>query len=167
MAVPIWLTGQVLSASDINNWFVPVVAYKTSDTARASSTTATADPDLQLGLQASAFYKLEAFFIFEGSNTANQGLKFNWIVPTGTTLRSHNVYSSTAGVATVGVSYTAADNIPCGTNGAGSLRGCSVNGSVFTSTTSGSLVMQWAQNVSEASTVTLHAQSAVTLTRMG
>jgi hypothetical protein len=42
-----------------------------------------------------------------------------------------------------------------------------MTGSVFSGSTAGSMQFQWAQNVSEASTVTLHAQSYLILHRMG
>ena len=167
MAIPTWVTGQVLAASDVNNWFVPLVAYKTADTSRASNTTPASDPDLTITVAANAFYQVTAYFLFEGSNTASQGIKWTWSVPASTTFRYHAVYSSASGVATVGVSYVGTDVNAAGTNGAGSLRGLSVNGTLFTSAASGLFTLQWAQNVSEASTVTLHAQSSLVLNRMG
>jgi hypothetical protein len=167
MAIPTWVTGQVLSATDVNNWFVPVVAYKTGDSTRASTTTVSNDADLVAPLATNAFYVLTMYLYFEGSNTASQGLKWGFAFPTGWTMRYHAIYSSASGVATVGVSYVGTDVNAAGTNGAGNNRGLTINGSVFTSSSSGNLQFQWAQNVSEASTVTLHAQSYMMLNRMG
>ena len=37
MAIPTWSSGEVLSASDVNDYFVPLAAYKTGDTGRTTT----------------------------------------------------------------------------------------------------------------------------------
>lgn len=167
MPLPTWSVGQVLAASDVNNYFVPLAAYKTSDTSRSNSTSPSNDPDLTLTLAASAFYWFEFFLNFEGSATGSQGIKWGFTVPTGTLVRYHGTWSNVTSNAEVGHTWTGAQQPSAGTDGAGNLHGASGRGTVFTSTTAGSITLQWAQNVSEASAITLHAQSALILQRIG
>jgi hypothetical protein len=164
---PTYSVGQVLGAADCNNWFMPKVAYKASDTARASTTTPSADPDLTIPVAANAFYAFTCFVFFEGSSTASQGIKWNFAVPASTTVRYHGIFTDTAGIVSTGVAFIGTATPSAGTNGAGSLRGATLHGTCFTSSTTGNMVFQWSQNVSEASTVTLHAQSYMILHRMG
>ena len=167
MPIPVYSPGQVLGAADCNNWFTPKAAYKTADLARASTTTLANDPDLVLPLAVSAFYAFTCFLLCEGSNTASQALKWAFSIPGGTNVRYHAVFTDASGGQTTGPAFTGAFVNTCGTNGAGNLRGVTMTGSVFSGSTAGSMQFQWAQNVSEASTVTLHAQSYLILHRMG
>ena len=66
MPIPTWSVGQVLAASDVNNWFVPLTVVKPSDTARSSTTSMTNDPDLQLTLQGSATYMIQGVIFYDG-----------------------------------------------------------------------------------------------------
>ena len=167
MPTPVYTPGQVLGAADCNNWFMPKVAYKAADTTRASTVTPANDPDLTIPVVVNAFYAFQCYLFFEGSATVSQGLKINWVVSTGTTLRYHAIFTDASNNQSTGVSYTATGTPTGGTNGAGSLRGMTMHGSLFTGSTAGSLTLQWSQNVNEAATVTLHAQSYMMLSRMG
>jgi hypothetical protein len=169
MPPPVYTVGQVLAASDVNNWFLPVVAYKTGDTSRASTTTNSPDPDLTLPVVANANYFLEAFLFFEGSATASQGIKWTWIVPTGATMRYHLICADTAGVAFsgTGATFTGSSTGVSGSTGSGNLRGLSMKGTLFVGSTAGNAQITWSPNVNEAAVVTLHAQSSVMLTRIG
>lgn len=167
MPPPTWVTGQVLAASDVNLWFVPLAAYKTADLSRSSTTTPASDPDLTLALATSAFYHFACHLNYEGSATASQGIKWTWGTPAGTTLRYHAVFTNTAGLQDVGHTWSGATTAGANTDGAGNLHGVGMAGTLFTGTTSGNLILLWAQNVSEASAITLHAQSSLILTRIG
>lgn len=81
MTVKNWSTGEVLTAADMNAWAVPKAAYKTSGTAR-TSTTPVIDPDLQFTLAASAFYIIEAGIIYQASS-GGTNLKFTFATTTG------------------------------------------------------------------------------------
>lgn len=81
MAVPTWSVGEVLTASDVNSWFVPLAAYKTSATTR-TTLTVTLDPDLQITLPApNAVYEVHAGI---GYNCSSGGINFNFPIPSGT-----------------------------------------------------------------------------------
>ena len=58
MAIPVWVPGQILTSSDVNNWLAPNVAVKASDQSVASSTTLVNDTALVLNLAANATYVL-------------------------------------------------------------------------------------------------------------
>jgi len=167
MAAPTWVSGQVLNASDVNNWFVPLAVYKTSSTSRSSTTTNSPDPDLVIPLAVSAFYRFEMYASYTGSSTASQGIKGAFTVPTGTTLRYHLIGVSNSGsTAQVGGTWTGTDTIILGTTNAVN-SGFSLLGTLFTSTTAGSISYNWSQSVSESTAVSLQAQSCMILTRIG
>jgi len=167
MPIPTWSSGQILTASDVNSYFVPGAAYKTADTSRSFSATLTADPDLALPVAATAFYQFFCVLNFEGSSTVSQGLKWNFTVPSGTTLRYHATFTDSSNNQVTGNMYTGASTPAGGTNGAGVLRGVTMNGTVYTGSTAGTMTLQWCQNVSESATVTLHLQSYLYLQRIG
>src|ERR1700755_1099479 len=83
MAGPTWTGGQGLSASDVNSWFVPLAAFKPSNTTISSNATLTADPDLVLAVAASAVYRFEHTFYFTSTHTTtNVDFKWDYTVPT-------------------------------------------------------------------------------------
>ena len=168
MPIPTWTSGEVLAAADVNNWFVPLAVYKPSDTTRASTTTGAADPDLTIPIATSAFYRFECYFSYTGSSTSSQGIKANFSVPTGTTLRYHliGVNNAATPAAVVGNTWLGTSTIVMGTTSAVN-SGASMFGTLFTGSTAGSITAVWAQNVSEATGVTLQGQSCMILTRIG
>ena len=62
MPLPTWTAGQVLAASDVNTWFVPL-SIVNREHSRASNTSITADPHLLLALDANAIYQVEALIV--------------------------------------------------------------------------------------------------------
>jgi hypothetical protein len=165
MAPPVWVTGQVLSASDINNWFVPLVATKTADQSVTSSTTLVNDSELSLTPGTSATYFFNVYINFEGANGAGF-LKFGWGVPTGALLRYQAVFQGTGGSAVVQNTNTATDTPAANTQGAGVLCGLSMHGTLIMGSTSGVVQFKWAQNASSATATTVHAQSVFALQRV-
>jgi hypothetical protein len=168
MPIPTWTVGQVLAASDVNNWFVPQVAYKTSDTSRASTTTNSPDPDLIVNVAANANYFVEVFLFYEGSATASQGFKWAWVVPTGATMRYHIICADTSNnpFASTGGTFLGTSTGVAGSTGSGNLRGLSMKGTLFVGSTSGTANITWSPNVNEAAVVTLHAQSCINFQRI-
>lgn len=76
MPVPVWLPGQTLTSSDINNWMVPLTSYKASGTPRTTTTTQTADPDLAVGFLSAGIWVIEAVIRFNGP--AGNSLSWGW-----------------------------------------------------------------------------------------
>lgn len=155
MAVPTWVTGQVLAASDVNNWFVPIASYKAALLAR-STTTLSNDPELFVPLVASAVYDVRYMFINTGSGV---GFKWTFTFPAGST-GGYGV--STQAPGTFGQVW--GDTVTSGTTGA-TVYAVIGEGTIFTSGTSGNLQLQWAANA--AGTMTIGAGSKLVAYRVG
>lgn len=158
-AIPTWSSGQVLNASDVNSWLVPLLVVKPGDTSRSSTTTLTADPDLTFAVAASATYQWECYLDYEGGVQGNSDLKLQWSVPASATMRFGSQYVSSAGATRVFDTSTQASTVTPGSNGAGVLQGIHMQGSVVTSSTAGSVTLTWAQNTSSGTATIVHAQS--------
>jgi hypothetical protein len=170
MPVPTWSVGQVLSASDVNQWFVPVAAIKTADQSVTSSTTFVNDSELVVPLAATGTYQFQCYLNYEGANGGGTGagcLKWKWIVPAGTTLRYQSIFQGTGTTAVVHLTNIAGDIPNANSLGAGTLMAASMVGSVVVSSTSGTMQLQWAQVTSNATSTIMHPQSCLILRRIG
>jgi len=165
MAVPTYSPGQVLSATDCNNWFMPMTAVKTSDQSVTSNTTLVNDTALVLTPATNATYWLSIYINFEGANAAGF-FKLGWGVPTGALLRYQPIYQGTGGSAVVQNTNTATDTPSANTLGAGNTCAMSAVGTLIMGSTSGVVQFKWAQNTSNATATIVHAQSAFMLQRI-
>jgi hypothetical protein len=168
--VPNWTDGQVLYAADVVNWLAPLAAVKTSDQSVTSSTTLINDTALVVTPAVSATYLLVCYLNFEGAangGVGNGSLKWQWGVPTGAFLRYQGIFMGTGGAAAVNNTYAATDIPAAGTQGAGNLCGASMTGTLVMGSTSGNLQLKWAQNASNGTATTVHAQSCLYLQRIG
>ena len=165
MPIPVWIPGQVLTASDINNWLVPNAVYKPSDQSVTSSTTLVNDTALILPLLASATYFFQVYLNYEGGTQGSSDIKWGWTVPAGTTMRYTAMYLSTAGAVTIAGTRIETDVVAAGSNGAATLRGLQMVGQVTVSTTAGNLQMQWAQNTISATSTIVHTGSTLSMQR--
>lgn len=150
MAPPTWVTGQVLTASDVNTWFVPLAAYKTIATTRNTLTVAP-DPDLQLTLAGSAFYEVHAGI---GFNCASGGISYNFSITSGTA--GFYVLASAA--------ITNLWNV-LNTGTSSTVGGLSIKGLLATGT-AGTFAFQWASNTGPAS-LAVNAYSYLKAVRVG
>ena len=160
MAAPTWTSGEVLSAADVNSWFVPLAAYKTSSTNR-SSTSITIDPDLQLTLDASAVYEIRGGIIYQSTVACRHA----WTYPSGAAggyASSFNLAGTGAG--TWGYTFSAT-NIDAAALGA-SVNGITVLGFIQTSTTSGTFGFKWGSASGPAS-LTIGVGSYLVARRIG
>ena len=164
MPPPTWVTGQVLTASDVNTWFVPIVATKTADTSRASTVTVTADPELTVTIPSAGTWYLLCYLNYEGAAVGTGDLKIQ--VTSVGTLRYHAIYQGAGGAANVGSTFQGGGT-PSGfaTQGLGTLCGGTLHGTLVTAT-SGTTTLNWAQNTSNATATTLHANSSMMLWRI-
>ena len=165
MSPPTWVVGQVLSASDVNNWLVPSVAVKTADQSVTSSTTLVNDNELFLPLAASVTYFVQFMIDYEGGTAAASDLKFQWTLPAGSFMRYCYVNRGTGLGASVTMSTGTSTDIS-GTNGAGNLEGIAGFGTLVSGSTAGTLQFRWAQNTSSATSTIVHAQSCLMLQRV-
>jgi len=163
MPVPVWVNGQVLQASDVNSWFVPLAAYKTADLARSSSAQV-ADPDLTVTVTANATYIVEATFQYKGTATANN-FGWTWTIPSGSGAGLYAaVYigsSNTTVIESDGWTDTAHF---AGTPIAGNEYVVNIRGLLAVGSTSGSFTLNWG---AQAGTCTLSARSYLMCVRVG
>lgn len=167
MPVPVWSVGQVLAAADVNNWFVPLAAQKTSDTPRATQSAVTSDPDLVVAVAANALYHVEAILAYEGGTQGSSDFKWQWTGPSGAVLTSSPQYKDTTGAVIAGGGQSLTFQLSAGTGGSGNTRTVSQGGTLSTAATSGNFTLQWAQNSSNSAATILHAGSSLVLTRIG
>jgi hypothetical protein len=164
MPPPTWTVGEVLAAADVNAWFVPLVAVKTGDTSRTSTTTLAADPDLSIAVPTAGTWALHAYWNYEGGTMNASDLKTQLVFAAGT-LRYHYVFQGPGGSANVGSTYSGGSTVALATQGALALCGATVNGTIVTAT-SGTLTLNWVQNTSSGTATVMHAQSAMHLQRI-
>jgi hypothetical protein len=166
MGIPVWAVGQVLSASDVNSWFVPLVAVKPSDTARSLTTSVTNDPDLQLSLAANAIYDVTAAIQYKGGANGSTDGQCTLNAPSGATgfWFAHRLQISSLTLSSLTVAFSTNANI--GTNGTGNPEPLFIKASVTTST-AGTLAFAWAQNMSSNTATTMMAGSLISAQRIG
>jgi hypothetical protein len=166
MAIPTWTVGQVLTADDVNNWLVPLHAYKAADQSLTSSTTLTSDNDLLIALAANSAYRFECWLTFAANVGAD--IKWTWTVPAGAALSyqaQHNEGGSTG--------YTNSQNVyadtdvPMAAGGTAQVTGVLMTGHLTTSTSTGNIRLKWAQNSSNAAATHVRVGSYLHLDRVG
>ena len=159
MAVPTWVVGQVLTAADVNSWFVPVPAYKTAVTTR-NTLTKSIDPDLQITLAASCIYQIQAGIIYTSANA----MDFTWVIPasaTGGYAGGFNLAGTGAGT----WGFTFAATVTAAGLG-GSVNGIQVHGMIQTAGSGGTFGLSWASSTGPVN-CTLGVGSVLTANRVG
>lgn len=167
MAIPTWVVGQVLSASDVNSWLVPQAAYKPGDTSRASTTTLAADPDLTVPVAANCLYWFEAVIVYDGGTQGTSDISIQWSTPASTTMAWDVNYKDTSGNSVTGSLGLATAIVNAGSNGVNANRSISVRGTIDTASTAGSLTLTWAQNTLSGTATRVRTGSAIIMQRIG
>jgi hypothetical protein len=133
-----------------------LVAVKTSDETINSDSTMTTDTDLQFSPTINKMYSVEGLMLFDVDATPD--IKFTFTGPSGATMSwRHNPSSSTMFNIT---------SIVAGAGVAGQIRGLNIVGTLFMSSTGGTVGMQWAQNVSDAADTILKKGSWLKLVEL-
>lgn len=146
-----------------------VTVIKPGDTSRASTTTVTADPDLNLGALDPGTYLLDGYLIYNGAATGTGDLKMT-VTPTGGTVSSS--FYTLIGPALSGVTasqYTATaftNGSNVGSNGSANNMGARLTGSFTLSVGVTALTIFWAQSTSSATATVLKAGSWIRATRI-
>lgn len=145
-------------------------AYKTGNTSRTSTTSATADPHLTFTVEANTTYTLSGFLVYDGLDTAD--LKFGFTAPSGTTgswwpgaadsSMNALAFAPRWGALTDVTSSTMAT----GAQGAGTILAAAPKGLVITAGTPGTFSLVWAQNSSSGTATILRTHSWLRLDRM-
>lgn len=168
MAAPVFVTGDVPSASQVNDWFVNVnFARKTADQGVASSTALVDDTELFLPVAAGATYELSALIIYDGA--AASDLKMGWSGPSGAVLwfgastlgPAATLYTDDQEFAGELTSTPAFGCIAVGTNAPLQIKGVLV-----VAGTAGTLRFRFAQNATSGTPTRVRAYSYMSLRRV-
>jgi hypothetical protein len=166
---PQWLAGQDITADQLN-LMLPMVARKVTDTARTSTGTATADPELTFTLAANAVYIMDGWIKY--SADASGDLLIDWNVPSGCL----GEWSGIAIGLGTSASTTSGYSLRTETNdidqarsfagiGAANTVSLQIYGTIRTSS-GGTYAMTWAQGASFATATTLYTDSWLRLQRV-
>lgn len=163
MALPVWVPGQVLTAADVNRWFVPTLIVKPSDQSITSSTTLTNDTALALTVEANALYTFNMVLLYVANATARINMQFTG--PAGATMQSGMMGfnpGATFGASSRGI----ANPVVFDGNGA-TVAPIFWQGTVQTVGTPGTFQFMWAQSVSNGTACTVKVGSSLCLVRAG
>lgn len=169
---PVLFAGQRFTASLAGSMEADFY-LKTTATARASTTTATDDPDLQVPVVVGEVSLIEFYVKYASSTSATALLKTQWGFPAGTTGNRQ------VGGAGSGATDGSADNMAShwGVHGSGTAEVYGARGTsgqqlwlyewavVTVGATAGNVTFQWAQNVSNAASTSVVNGSLARRTR--
>jgi hypothetical protein len=159
MAPPVYTAGHVVTAADVNSWFMPLAGYKTSTTVR-NTLTKSIDPDLQITLAASSVYQVQAAVIYTSANA----MDFTWVIPASSTGGYVAVSNEAGGVNwTSGLTWGATETV--GALG-GRVNGIVVHGMLQTAGSGGTFGFSWASSTGPVN-CTLGVGSVLTVNRVG
>jgi hypothetical protein len=151
----------------VNQWFVPLVAYRTTTQSVTSSTTLVNDNTLFVSVVASSAYLVELVLNYDADTAGD--LKIGWTAPAGAVMTNVTQSSLTGTAATfTDDQMIAAVSVPVsGGLGAGNNAGFLYKGFLNVSSTAGTLQLQFAQGTSSAVATRLFAGSYLLAQRVG
>ncbi len=168
MAIPTWTPGQILTASDVNTWFVALNVTKGADQSIANNATPANDSVLVQALSANTKYTFTCVIIYSGGTLGAADLKFQFGIPTSATWKGIAAFVGTGGGGISGayIDQTTSPASQAGTNGVGFKRAVHVQGVVTVAGTAGNFSFQWSQGTSNATATIVHADSYFSLWRI-
>jgi hypothetical protein len=166
LPIPTWVSGQVLTASDVNTWFVPLNVIKPSSQGVTSSTALVNDTALVLAVAANSTYWVDAIIEYNGVNGAD--IKCTFTIPAGASGFYGATYTATAsGNFSGGAAFAWTDTNTAQANGTGTPMNLRITGILVIAGTAGNLQFRWAQNVSNGTATTVMPNSAMRAQRIG
>jgi hypothetical protein len=165
---PTLLAGQRITA-DLLNSMLPIHAAKSADTSRASTTTITADPELQVPVEANADYIFHALIRYSGSTAGDMSVIFT--SPSGSTgVWGGNLYETTATLATdpqiaTRTPLNSQRDIGCISSSVSMIL--RISGRIRMGSTAGTFSFDWAQVTSNATATIVSTDSWLMLRRIG
>ena len=170
MAMKVIADNTTASAADANEYFVNTkYTEKAAGTNRVSTTTLTADPDLQIHLDTNKTYWMELIAPYTSPSAA--GFKFSFFVPSGTVFTGYALFTGGTGTPSI-FTYSAGGgnlitaNIFMASAGAGVDDIVIVRGTLDTAGSAGNIGYQWCQNTSNGGTTTVRGGSAMLIKRV-
>ncbi len=166
MAVPVWSVGQVLTASDVNTWFIPIAVVKPTSESVTSSTTLQNDDHLLAAVAANASYEFTCQLFYIAA--AGGDIKWTWSVPAGAGITYQNLHNEGGGTGLGNSCLANSDADTPTAAGGGSPTECArMTGTLNTSSTTGNAQLRWAQNASNGTATQVRANSTLVLRRIG
>jgi hypothetical protein len=161
-----WSVGQAITATRLNRR-LPIFAYKTADTARASTTTVTADPHLVFALKADTTYELRGrLTLYSASSTPD--FKYNWAWTNSATMMISSWGLLTSVTITSGTiecySYVPDTTSPSPEvpyAAVTSISSVMMNDLIIVGANDLTLTFQWAQNTSNATATSLKIGTSI------
>jgi len=152
----------------------PTIRYKSADESVSNSTTPQNDDHLFFTATANKSYLVETYLIINGGGTAAD-MKVNFTGPSGVTIYwgtdvainsggGNTAYWSPTQSGNPTALLTAANNIVIPTNSV--IHGAQITAVVITGATGGTVNLQWTQNSSNATAVTLKTGSLMRVTQL-
>lgn len=168
MALKVFTTGEVLTASDTNVYLVNTLfAKKTADTSKTSTTVVVDDPHLTVAVASNSEY--EVSIIFNYTAASNPGdFKYQLVTPAGCTFVSveHSLQSAASSVYD-GLLSGRDINTESPAGGLDATTGAlQVTGLLTVGGTAGNFKVQWAQNSASGTATILKAGSHMVLHRV-
>jgi hypothetical protein len=162
-----WATGD--SSSPTNQAGSNVRLIKATTQTLSSSTTLQNDSTLVTpALPASSTYLIEGLIVYDAGTTGDFQMGFT--TPSGSSLSwTGSGFSTTASSGTSTINATSESSgtaLPFGAVGTGTPCSVMVKGVITIGATAGALQLQWAQNTSDATTLTVHVGSYLNLTQI-
>lgn len=167
MALTVFNTGDVPSATQVNNLFVNTLfVRKGSDESVTSNTTLQDDDVLQLTLEANTSFEVRLFIRYTASLAGD--LKFAFAGPAGSSFDYYSLGMETAAGGVTGLQgVTITMPTAVGHGGlAGTTVGVVIEGLAITAGTAGVLKLQWAQNTSDGTATVVKAGSFMVARRV-
>ena len=168
---PLIAGGQKITTTLLNA-MMPVDLYKTANTTRASTTTFTNDPDLTVNLDASATYSVEMHLFYAAIDA--ERLKTQWATPASSTGFRTCVGPDQGQILSSGTSGGQGRwgvhnfNTACtyGNRNSGTLLCYALERGLVTTTSSGTLALQWTQATSGTTGALLSAGTYMRVKRI-
>lgn len=133
----------------------PVAVRKVADETVNNSSVLQNDDELFVPMSANAVY--DFFVIIHHNSGGTPDIKFGWTVPSGTTMVWGGYIVNTAGAFTVVANLSQSSTASIGGTGSDSFQ--MFQGTIVTSSTAGTLQLQWAQDTANASNTIVRAGS--------
>lgn len=168
MAAPVYVTGDVPTADEVNEFMVNVnYARKLSTESVTSNTTLQNDDALVVAVDANAVYVLTCMVKYDGAAAGD--IKIGWSVPAGCELDFvAQALATTAALYTDDQNFTGEESSVAtfGALGTGTVAAIQMTGLVVVGGTAGNVQFQWAQGTSSATATRVFANSFLDLRRV-
>ena len=150
---------------------LPLVAYKATTEPLTSSTTLQNDDDLVLTVEADATYEMDLKLFHDSDATVAGDIKIGWVGPSGATMNwgvhgANTSIASSTNVGGVNMQTRVIGEVAAFGGGDSSGTVALAFGVLATSSTAGTMQLQWAQETSHAVATNVRAGSLLKLRRI-